>query len=330
MDKAKVYFVKLDDIGRLKELLPQFKGKLGMKVHFGEKGANMRVPAEYFREIASLADFPTLVETSVLYRSERSQAQSHKQLARRHGFDFAPIDIIDGETGDDYDTVAAEKDGHFKEYYLGKNLANYDSLLVVSHFKGHIAAGFGGAIKNLSMGLAARRGKLAMHASVKHSVNPEKCIACGICIANCPVNAIAYGADGKALIDQNICIGCSKCIALCPEMAIGIPFGTTDKPVFNERLAEYALAAIGQRQGYYINILMNISPYCDCFIQHQEKLTPDIGILASADPVAVDQASYDLVAGQCDHFKNEKDGQIQMEYGEKIGLGSREYEMLGL
>ncbi len=323
-NKAKVYFLKLDQLENIKDLAPEFKGTLGLKCHFGEKGNDAFVPAEYVKKISGLFGYPNLIETSVLYRGPRSEARSHIELAREHGFNFAEIDILDGAVGDD--NHAVELPDLKKTCYLGAHLADYNSLLVSSHFKGHGIAGFGGAVKNLAMGLASRRGKLAMHAGVKHQVDPGICTACGTCIANCPVNAIAFGDNSKAVIDQEICISCSKCISVCPVEAIHIPFGSLSTEEFQARLAEYALAAVTGRQCFYVNFLINIVPQCDCMGAKQARLTDDIGVLASGDPIAIDQASFDLVTEQYPQFKAH-DGEGQLNHGEMIGLGTRGYQL---
>jgi len=327
MSKSKVYFVKLNELNKIKNLLPEFIPPLGIKVHFGEEGNLTYLPAAYVKKIAGMVENPTLVECNVLYKSPRSQADTHKKLAREHGFDFAPIDFLDGEYGDE--AMEVEINGqHFKTCYLGKGLAKYKSLLVISHFKGHITAGFGGAIKNLGMGLASRRGKLAQHAFVKHKVDSEKCISCGLCLANCPVEAITFDENQKAKINQEICISCSKCMAICPVRAIEVPWAEKEElSVFRQRLAEYALAGARGRQCFFINFLINITEKCDCAGEEMKPMTDDIGVLISADPVAIDQASYDLVVKQCKDFAKQK-GDEQLEHGAKIGLGAREYELI--
>ena len=326
-NKSKVYFVELNEIEKIKNLVPEFHGAMGLKCHFGEEGNDAYVPAEHIKKIAQMLDFPPLLETTVLYRSPRSRASTHKELAIRHEFDFAEIDILDGEEGDASMEVNLEKmnaDTNMEKAFLGENLQNYESLLVVSHFKGHELSGFGGAIKNLSMGLASRRGKLDMHAGVKHQVKQEKCTGCSACIQNCPVDAITLDENNKAYIDKEVCISCSKCISVCPVTAIGIPWSSIGLEEFQDRLAEYALAGTFNRQCYYINFLINIVPLCDCMGVKQERMTDDIGILVSNDPVAIDQASFDMVIKQCPEFEAHS-SEAQLSHGEAIGLGKREY-----
>ncbi len=324
--KAKVYFIKLNELEKIKGLLPAFRRPLGIKIHFGEEGNITHLPASLVKPIAAMVADPTFVETSVLYKSPRRTARGHRRVALSHGFDFAPIDFLDGETGDDCQEIEINGQ-HFKKCYLGAGLDKYQSLLVISHFKGHGGAKFGGALKNLGMGLACRRGKLAQHASTKHKVNPEKCIACGQCLANCPVNAIAYNQAGKAEINQAICISCSKCISVCPREAIAIPWASTASQVLQEKIAEYALAGSRDKQCFFINFLVNLTPECDCQNKELKKLTADIGILASSDPVAIDQASYDLVLKQHPDFKD-YNAEYQLQHGAKMGLGEREYELI--
>ena len=159
--KSKVFFIKVDEIKKIRDILPKFEPSLGVKVHFGERGCDTFVPAKYIKTITDNLDKPTFIETSVLYKSPRRTASGHREVAQEHGFNWLPIDFLDGEEGDN--SLETKINGkYFKECFLGKNLDKYKELLVVSHFKGHSSAGFGGAIKNLAMGLGSRQGKLAM------------------------------------------------------------------------------------------------------------------------------------------------------------------------
>lgn len=323
----KVYFAKINELEKISGLIPELPGKLGVKVHFGEENNVTYIPAGTIKPLIEKTKNPTLIETTVLYKSQRSRAGTHKALAIKHGFDFAPIDILDGEEGDDIIEKEIESE-HFKTCFLGKGIDKYDSLLVISHFKGHTEAGFGGAIKNLGMGLAGRRGKLAQHASIQHQANPDKCISCGLCVSDCPVSAISFDENQKAKIDENICISCSKCISVCPSAAIGIPWESTNKKIFQERMTDYAKAAYSGKKGFFVNFLVSITALCDCQRKKMEIITPDIGILAGEDPVAVDSACYDLLTEALPEFKNTHGGEEQLIYGEKIGLGQRQYELV--
>lgn len=324
-DRSRVYFINLDEIHRIKELLPEFIGPLGVKVHFGEEGNITYIKPDFIKPIVKELEF-SFIETCTLYNGQRSTATLHKKLAAKHGFDFAPVDILDGKDGREYNEVKI-KGEHFKKCYIGKGIDKYRSLLVISHFKGHGGVGFGGAIKNLAMGLASRQGKLAQHSSIQHQVNKHLCIGCGTCINNCPVNAIVFDANRKAEINDDICIGCSKCIGVCPKGAIEIPWASTAKETLAERVAEYALAAVSDKHCFYINFLVNIVKDCDCWSKEFEKMTSDIGALASKDPVAIDQASFDLVTKRCEAFKK-MNSDHQLAHAEKIGLGIRAYELI--
>jgi hypothetical protein len=297
-------------------------------VHFGEEGNKTFVSADLIKEVVGMVKNPTLIECSVLYRSPRSKARTHKELAIKHGFDFAPIDILDGEDGDDSVEINI-KGKHFASCYLGQGLSKYRSILALAHFKGHMGTGFGGVLKTLGMGLGSRRGKLAMHSSIQHQVTEEKCISCGTCIEHCPVNAISYNKRGKANINGKVCISCSKCISVCPEQAIEIPWEAHGTQMLQERIAEYVLAALKDRPGFFVNILVNITDNCDCMGEVMKPLTNDIGILVSNDPVAVDQAAYDLVLKQFPGFK-EFNGDHQLKHAERLGLGIRQYNLINL
>ncbi len=325
---SKVYFLKIDELDKLKGLLPEFDLPLGVKVHFGEQGNTTFVPANIIKEVCSSVGEYTFVETGVLYRSVRSKASTHQKLAQEHGFNFAPIEFLDGENGD-WESENKTGGEFIDTVYLGKGLDRYKSLLVLSHFKGHIATGFGGAIKNIGMGLASRRGKLAMHGSIQHEVSKDICISCGKCIEDCPVDAISKDKNKKAEIDGSKCIGCSKCIAVCPVEAVKIPWDSTGTDVLQQRIVEYAKTATEGKQCFYVNFLINITRGCDCMGEQMEKLTDDIGVLVSDDPVAIDRASCDMARERSDSF-GLNCGKYQLSHGEKIGLGKEDYKIIKL
>jgi uncharacterized Fe-S center protein len=233
---------------------------------------------------------------------------------------------------------------HFSIVRIATDIVEADAMVVLSHFKAHMLAGFGGAIKNLAMGCAPPSGKKEQH-SARAQVHEELCEACGRCEEVCPEGAISLG-EGVSHINRALCVGCGECMTVCPVTAIEFDW-TVDIPLFVERMTEYALGAVQGKQGKvgYYNFLLNITPDCDCVPWSDAPVVPDIGILASRDPVALDHASYDLVNAQAGltesalhhHHERGKDkfqgiwehtlGFRQIEYGEEIGLGKIYYQL---
>lgn len=306
--------------------------KVAIKLHFGEKGCvtytNPELAKKVYDKIKSLGKEAVLVECNVLYRGSRTNTSDHLQTAREHNFE-GDVEILDGEKGEEFLEAELDK-GEVKKVKLGKGLENYDSMIVLSHFKGHIMAGFGGAIKNLGMGLASRAGKLQMHSDVSPAVG-SKCTACGTCIENCNTNAISL-VDGKAKINNEKCEGCAMCIAVCPQEAINIPWGSSTYEQLQKKVVDYTQGVfkiIPEEKMIFINVLENITKDCDCFNKIQKPITEDIGILAGEDIVAIDKASLDLVNKKTEN-KFEKlnpSGITQLDYAEEKGLGSQEYEI---
>ena len=323
-----VYFSKEISPARLKAAYARLgfkpQGKLGVKVHFGEEGNDNYVPPALLKDLVTGLK-GTFVETNTLYGGSRSDSKTHIATARKHGWGYAPVDILDT----DGETAVPYKGKYFNKVYVGKGMAKYGSFLVVSHFKGHGGAGFGGALKNLAMGFGSPTGKKAQHSGQYPTIRYSKCVKCGICIKECPVGAIS--AD--YVIDRAKCIGCGKCVESCPYKAIASAPTSTKGGAFQEKIAEYAQGVTAGGRFTYINLLMNISAACDCRSGAPAPFMGDVGILASADPVALDQASFDLVnkaAGIPDVFEHETgiSGVRALEYAEKIGLGSRKYRLV--
>lgn len=299
-------------------------GRLGVKVHFGEKGNRNFIPPALLKELVTGLN-GIFVETNTIYGGSRSDTKSHLATARAHGWTYAPVDIMDSEG----EKAVPYKGKYFSRVLVGKGMENYGSFLVISHFKGHGSAGFGGAVKNLAMGFASPTGKKLQHSGEFPFTRKEKCIKCGLCRKECPVDAIREDFS----IDQSKCIGCGKCAELCPTKAIYTKQRRTGGLPFQEKLAEYARGVTAGGKFTYINILMNISSACDCVASAPPPFVGDVGILASNDPVALDQASFDLVnraAGIDDAFRHETgvSGEHCLAYGEKIGLGSRKYRLV--
>lgn len=328
-DSSVVYFTKnITPEGLLKAFSyveAQAQGKIGFKVHFGEEGNKNYLSPELMKPLVQKLN-ATLVETNVLYVSKRRYTESHIQLAKEHGFTYAPIDILDSEG----DTAIMADTKHFKKVLTGSHFYNYDSYVICSHFKGHGSAGFGGAIKNVSMGLASVAGKMALHASDVPRTSPEKCIKCGACVQQCPAGAITLN---PLTIDKSKCIGCGKCIGVCPVQSFSVPWGSTEESVFLERLVEYAKVLGEQKKMIYINVLANISKACDCASHAPEPFLEDIGILVSMDIVAIEKASHDMVDKACncdDAFvkAGNPSGKHQIDYAAELKMGNKAYKLV--
>jgi len=300
--------------------------KVGIKLHFGERGCvtyiNPELVKKVYDKIAESREI-ALIESNVLYRGSRTKKQEHIETAREHGFK-GEIDILDGEKGEEF----VEVDIGTRKVKLGKGIQKYDSLIVLSHFKGHMMAGFGGAFKNMGMGIASRAGKLDMHSSISPSVNKDKCIGCRTCIENCNANAIDL-VNGKAEINSEKCEGCAMCIEVCPQRAVEVPWHGATKKGLQEGIVEYSKGVIRlfKDKIIYINVLENVTKECDCFGIVQKPIIDDVGILLGYDPVAIDKASFDLANKQGFDKLADADA-FQTEYAEKIGLGSRDYDLV--
>lgn len=314
----------------VKEEEIRLEKKIPLKVHFGEKGNSTYVKPRCYDGVLDYLEKKNIefafIETNVLYQGERMRKKDHIKLALEHGFTSAPIIIADGEVGDDFVQVEINKN-HFDKCFIGKAFEDYRQMIVMSHFKGHILAGFGGAVKQLAMGCASRGGKLAQHANSIPKISKRKCKACGVCAKKCPVKAI--NMQGKAIIQKERCIGCAACIANCPYKAVKSNLLGSISGSFRERIAEYAYAAKKNKQNIYITFAINITRGCDCEGRKMNPFVEDLGVLASLDPIAIDKASLDLL----DERKGRKvirRGRQTLSYGESIGLGTQKYELIRL
>ena len=301
-----------------------------LKVHFGEKFNRTYIKSENY---AGIRDFlaekeitSCYIETSVLYGGERFERSKHMKLAAEHGFTQLPVVIADGERGEASCEIEVNKH-HFKGCHIAKDLAEAEQVIVLSHFKGHSLAGFGGALKQLSMGFASKGGKLAMHMGVKPRIRTLLCKRCKACMKRCQVDAITI--DGKPRIDHSKCLGCGACFSICPHHAIsilslkGIWEGLFKGKFFREKLAEYAYASSHGKKHIYINFALNITAGCECEPRPMRTVAPNIGIFASTDPVAIDAACYDAVKQTGKAFK----GHEILEYAQHIGVGSTQYDL---
>ena len=326
---------------------------VAIKMHFGEPGNLSYLRPNFARAVADrvkkLGGMPFLTDCNTLYVGRRKNALEHMDAAFENGFfplaTGCQVIIADGLKGTDDVEVPLDGGTEFKSAFIGRALMDADIVISLTHFKGHELAGFGGAIKNMGMGGGSRAGKMAMHSNGKPGVDPGKCRGCHTCARYCAQGAISIGEDKKAFIDHAKCAGCGRCIGTCNFDAISNSFDA-DSGILNRRMAEYAKAIVQGRPSFHISIVNQVSPNCDCHGENDAAIVPDIGMFASFDPVALDKACIDAVnaapvianseLGQCsrdhhDHFTDVHpitDWRSQIAHGEKIGLGSSEYDLV--
>lgn len=328
---------------------------VAIKIHFGEPGNLAYLRPNYAKVVADvvkeLGGKPFLTDCNTLYVGGRKNALDHLETAYLNGFTpFSTgchVIIADGLKGTDEAYVDIDKE-YVKTAKIGRAIMDADIVISLNHFKGHEQTGFGGAIKNIGMGSGSRAGKMEMHSAGKPNVNLEKCRKCRQCIKICAHDAISYDEEGRAHIDHNKCVGCGRCIGVCNFDAIETPFDEA-VDVLNRKMAEYAYAVVKDRPQFHISLICDVSPNCDCHAENDVPIVPDIGMLASFDMVALDKACADLVNSQKpfensylgDQLKKgvkERDNfhtnhpnthwESQIEHGEKIGLGSSDYELI--
>lgn len=368
MVKSNVYFANLRASSHHEGLLKKV-GKLcnslelekmvnpgeivAIKLHFGERGNTSFIRPIFVREVVdkvkSVQGKPFLTDTNTLYVGSRANAVDHLNTAITNGFAYAvvnaPLIIADGLHGKSFIEVDIDKK-HFQKVKLGSDLFHADNIICLSHVKGHMMTGFGGAIKNLAMGGASRAGKQQQHSSLLPEIG-ALCVGCKVCTKWCPAEAILFDDNGKAVINPEKCIGCGECTVSCPHKAIRIQWKETTSNV-QERMAEYVYGLLKNKQNKaaFINFVMNVSPDCDCNSWSDEAIVGDIGILAAHDPVALDQASVDLINAQAgkvgtalksnwapgeDKFRGvhpDIDWTVQLRYAEELGIGSRQYNLI--
>lgn len=333
------------------------KGDLvAIKTTFGEDGCTSFLRPLYFRRVVDWVKKgggkPFLTDSCTLYHGRRSNGVDHLNLAVEHGFSYAsvgaPLVIADGIRSRDYVEVEVGLK-HFKTVKYGSAAHHADSLVSVAHFKGHLATGFGGTFKNLGMGLGSRSAKQTMHGIVKPEFRDAGvCTGCGDCVKACATGA-ARVVSGKATFDYSKCSGCAECIAVCTGRALRILWNESSRNLC-EKMVETAYGVLKQKKGnaVFFNFVIDVTPDCDCLAWSDNPIVQDVGVLGSADPVAVEQASLDLVNAQpslpdseiaeavgpgVDKFRAVRpdiDGSVQMEYAEELGMGSRKYELVNL
>ena len=354
---SKVYFIALSDnptieqqvdaVRRLSEAchisdIFEANDMVAIKLSVGEKNNTTHIKPPLAKEIVTLVKkkkaYPFLTETSTLYKGERQNAVKHILHAAKHGFGMdevgAPFIMADGLLGDS--EMEVEINGElFRSVKIAREAVVADAMIVLTHPTGHMATGLGAAIKNVGMGLASRMGKMRQHSAAKPEIIPNKCRFCGKCLEWCPEGVILE-KEGKAYINTEHCIGCGQCLAVCHFDSVKYDWNA--KPEYLQKaMAEHAYGSVKNKlhKTYYINVLVDMTKDCDCAGKRQEKLIPDVGILASTDAVAIDVATLDLTkAANGKHLTAiahpKLDPFIQLRHAEKLGLGSTTYELITL
>ena len=331
---------------------------VAIKMHFGELGNLAFLRPNYAKVVADLCKeqggMPFLTDCNTLYPGSRKNALEHLNCAQLNGFwpmtTGCQVLIADGLRGTDEVEVPVPNGEYCKTAKIGRAIMDADVFISLNHFKGHEQAGFGGALKNLGMGCASVGGKLELHCASQPKIDVENCIGCNICVKHCAHDAVHLNTSRKAEIDYTKCVGCGQCVALCQHD--GAVMGAEDTSErLNYKIAEYALAVVMGKPHFHISFIMNVSPECDCWNHNDAAIVPDLGILASADPVALDKACADMVIQApilhgnnclatahehddlcgCDKFHlmhPDTDWLAGLRHAEKIGLGTMKYELV--
>lgn len=376
MEKAKVYFTDFrtpyggDTMpGKLKKLIRKagiaqlnLEGQfVAIKIHFGELGNVSYLRPNYARAVVDvvkeLGGKPFLTDCNTLYPGSRKNALEHLYCAWENGFTpltvGCPILIGDGLKGTDDIEVPVRGGEYVKNAKIGRAVMDADVIISLTHFKGHEATGFGGALKNLGMGCGSRAGKKEQHNNGKAYVQQELCRGCRRCMRECANDGLVFDAEKRKMhVDKEHCVGCGRCVGACNFDAIDFEDPNSNQ-MLNYRIAEYAKAVVDGRPQFHISMVMDISPNCDCHEENDAPILPDVGMFASFDPLALDQACVDACM-KCeplpnsqlgehlrdphfedhhDHFTNstpESEWQSCLSHAEKIGLGTRAYELIKL
>jgi len=368
MPQSKVYWIdfrtspNLNILKKLEKLLKaagfndlDLKDKFtALKIHVGEPGNMSYIRPPFVAVVAAmvkeLGGKPFLTDANTLYSGRRHNAYDHLRAGLENGFsrDATGCDIIiaDGLKGNDYVGMPVTGGSHCSTAMIGSAIAEADALISLNHFKGHELTGFGGALKNLGMGCASRGGKKFLHEVSHPIIVRPSCTGCGSCVKACASKAITLDQAKKAVIDHELCVGCCQCVAVCQFGAARASEGSASK-VCSERIAEYSQAILAGKPSFHINFVMNVSPNCDCWGNNDAPIVADIGIFASADPVALDQACVDAVnaapatnataltdrhyTGQGEkfgHIHTDTDWAFGLEHAQGLGLGTRAYELV--
>lgn len=290
-----------------------------IKIHFGEPGNKTAFfPKDIepiINALKSLGLRPTLIDTPVAYNSPRNTVAGYEKVVRDRGYDkLAPFIISDNFI------EVKTKDLNAK---VCKELTEAKNVLTISHVKGHESAGFGGAIKNFGMGGILPDSKRDVHGLCKPIFREDTCTGCGTCARLCPAQAIEI-LNMKARVDLGKCCGCSICQINCPTHSLNPKVA-----IFDDLLAQGAAACINNlpKNSYYLNFIQNITKYCDCESDPGEILAPDCGVLFSDNPIAIDQASIDIIGKEIFENSNHKDPTLQIKYAESYTKFTTDYQL---
>lgn len=374
MEKSKVYFTDFrtkafgDSLPtKLKKLIKKagigeidLEGKFAaIKMHFGELGNISFLRPNYAKAVADvvkeLGGKPFLTDCNTMYPGSRKNALEHLECAWENGFSplsaGCPILIGDGLKGTDDIEVPVVGGEYVQAAKIGRAVMDADVFISLTHFKGHEMTGFGGTIKNIGMGCGSRAGKTEQHSGGKASIDEKKCRGCYACFKECANDALLFDEEAKKMsVNSENCVGCGRCLGACNFDAIAFnDFAAV--ALLNRRMAEYTKAVVDGRPCFHISLVVDVSPNCDCHGENDAPILPNLGMFASFDPLALDQACADaclkatpLPGSQLfenmlkpdfvdhhDHFVNsrpETEWKTCLEHAEKIGLGSREYELI--
>lgn len=374
MKPAKVYFTDFHTIAygdglpaKLKKLIRKagiqtldMEGKFtAIKMHFGELGNISYLRPNYARAVVDVVKEcggkPFLTDCNTMYPGSRKNALEHLECAWENGFTpltvGCPILIGDGLKGTDDIAVPVKGGVYVKEARIGHAIMDADVFISLTHFKGHEMTGFGGAIKNIGMGCGSRAGKTDQHSSGKPHIETNRCRGCRRCQRECANQGLVFDETEKKMhVDQEHCVGCGRCLGACNFDAIVFDNDAAVR-LLNCRMAEYTKAVVDGRPSFHISLVVDVSPNCDCHGENDIPILPNIGMFASFDPLALDQACADACLAATpmpgsqlaknlakpgfvnlhDHFRNstpESEWESCLEHAEKIGLGTREYELI--
>jgi uncharacterized Fe-S center protein len=335
-----------------------FEGKFtAVKIHFGEPGNLAYIRPNYAARVVRFLKSKNakvfLTDANTLYSGKRSNAVDHFVSAMENGFNPiavpCPVIIADGLKAVDYREIPINGT-YCKTAKIGSAVADADIIISMTHFKGHEQTGFGGVLKNIGMGSASAGGKMELHSSSQPVIMEDACTSCGQCVKYCASEAVVLNRRKKAEINSEKCVGCGQCVAVCQYDAAQVVWNNSSD-ITNYKIAEYTLATLQGKPHFHISFIMNVSPLCDCWACNDAAIVPDIGIAASFDPVALDKACVDMVTqaaasvGSClavpDHddlsgkdkfalIHPNTNWRVGLEHGEKIGLGSMEYELVSI